>query len=173
MELTYSLLNDVINKGVEVLKDVYPSFQYKGFVKVRIGKSRTTWGFVKRVNKDAYELTISNCVEDILDEQKAKNKLLSTVVHELIHTIPGCMNHGKLFKEYAARVNSKYPFLSIQRCTSMASYGVQKPVKKYSYIAKCSICNREWKYVRKPRIYNYISLCKCPYCKTSTLFFTK
>lgn len=174
MKVTYALINQVVGESVQILKEVYPSFQYKGFTKVRISKARSKWGSVKKnCSTGDFALTISNCFEEIPDEKRARTKLLSTVTHELIHTIPGCMNHGSNFKYYAALVNRKYPALQIQRCTSMESLGIQKNTKNYPYIAKCNICNKEWKWTRKPRIFNYISACECPYCKVKSLAFTK
>ncbi len=173
MKLTYDLIKEKIDKAVDIIKDIYPSFQYKGFTKVRISKARSKWGSVKynRITGD-FALTISNVFEDIQNDDKANEKLLNTVVHELIHTIPGCMNHGPNFKYYAALVNNKYPKLNIQRCTSMGQFGIQKTKKEPLYIATCSKCRRNWKYYRKPKLFDYISKCKCPYCTTYTLFFS-
>lgn len=38
-----------------------------------------------------------------LDEKIIKN----TIIHEIIHCMPDCNNHGKKFKEYANYINSK------------------------------------------------------------------
>lgn len=174
MKVTYAIINQAVNAGVQILKEVYPSFQYKGFVKVRISKARSKWGSVKLdYHTGDFSLTISDCFEEIPDENKARIRLLSTVVHELIHTIPGCMNHGSNFKYYAALVNRKYPALKIQRCTSMKEVGVCANTKPARYIAKCSCCGKEWKYSRRPKIISCIDQCKCPYCSTKTLFFSK
>ena len=42
----------------------------------------------------------------------SENSLMNTVLHELIHTIPGCThdNGGKLWLEYTDKVNKYYGF---------------------------------------------------------------
>lgn len=174
MKITYVLIKQNINEGIRILKEVYPSFQYKGFTKIRISKARSKWGSVKynRV-MGTFELTISNVFEDIKNDREASEKLLSTVIHELIHTIPGCMNHGFNFKYYAALVNKKYPKLNIQRCTSMSQFGIQKAKKEPLYVVVCNNCKRKWNYYRRSKIFDCISRCKCPYCTTYTLVFSK
>lgn len=170
MKVTFNLIEETVDKGVSILKEVYPSFNYKGFSRVRISKARSKWGSVRyNRNFDIYELTISNVFEEIPDEDKAKNRILSTVIHELIHTIPGCMNHGYNFKYYASLVNRKYPSLQIQRCTSMEECGVQKKKKDFTYIIKCNFCGHEFKYRRKPQVLGYLNCCRCPYCRTYKL----
>lgn len=174
MKVTYKLVNEAVNKAVNIISDVYPSFQYKEFTKIRISKARSKWGSVKiNLRTKEYELTISNVFEEISDDKKANEKLLGTVIHELIHTIPGCMNHGNNFKYYAGLVNRKYPFLHIQRCTSMQEYGIQRQKKVPTYVASCSICKHVWNYYRRPKLIDCISYCDCPYCKTKTLYFSR
>lgn len=48
---------------------------------------------------------------------------LNTLLHELLHTVPGCFNHGKLWKLYANKLNKKYN-LRITRCTTEAEQGI-------------------------------------------------
>lgn len=170
MKITYTLINQIVSEGVQILKEVYPSFQYRGFTKVRISRARSKWGSVKYNSLfDAFELTISDVFEEIKDEKKAKNRLLSTVIHELIHTIPGCMNHGSNFKYYAVLVNREYSFLHVQRCTSMEEYGVERK-KNPKYTVRCADCSREWKFMRRTSTIDRLQKCYCPYCKTFNLY---
>lgn len=172
MKITYNLINKYIQKGAEILSEVCPIFIYQGFTRVRIGRSRTSWGSIKKNTRTgACELTISNCFEAIPDEGKAQIRLLSTITHELIHTIPGCMNHGSSFKYYAALVNERYPELDIQRTHSMTEFGIKE--KEPTYIVQCGVCHRQWSYHRKPRCYEHLERYVCPICNLSTLFFSK
>lgn len=172
MKITYSLLDEYIQKGVAILHEVYPSFQYLGFTSVKIGRSRTHWATIKKnLYTGACALNVSNCFNDIPDEHKAQTKLLSTIIHELIHTIPGCMNHGPNFKYYAGLVNGKYPALDIKRATSMEEFGVQE--KEPTYVISCGICHKQWNYYRKPRYYGQLDKYVCPICHCSALFFSK
>ena len=51
---------------------------------------------------NAHHIEISKWLMD-LNEDIIKN----TIIHELIHCIPDCNNHGKEFKRYAKLVNDK------------------------------------------------------------------
>ena len=56
--------------------------------------------FVKYTRYKKYHIEISPWVME-LDEKIIKN----TIIHELIHCLPGCDNHGKQFKMYANLIN--------------------------------------------------------------------
>ena len=68
--------------------------------KTNTGFSR--FGFCKRVKKeDNYVVAINKW---FLDEKDLKE----TIMHELIHTVDGCYNHGKNFHKYADMIKSAY-----------------------------------------------------------------
>ena len=47
--------------------------------------------------------------------QAADSSVVHTVLaHEVLHTCPGCMNHGARWKQYAAKMGERYGY-SIQR----------------------------------------------------------
>ncbi len=46
-----------------------------------------------------------------------------TIAHELIHTCPGCMNHGTMFKKYAALMNRAYGY-DIKRTNTLDEMGI-------------------------------------------------
>ncbi len=54
--------------------------------------------------RDCYIITINSILADVRNPVSA---LKNTIIHELIHTIPGCMNHGKYWKAYAKLANRK------------------------------------------------------------------
>lgn len=87
-------------------------------------------------------------------EQDIKNTLL----HELIHTIDGCFNHGDRFKYYAEKVNQKYGY-HIARANSVKGF---KEQIKYRYIVKCTKCGISKKYLKKSDVVKYPSLYRCP-----------
>lgn len=88
-------------------------------------------------------------------EQDIKNTLL----HELIHTIDGCFNHGDRFKYYAEKVNQKYGY-HIARTNSVKGF---KEQIKYKYAIKCTQCGKTQKFIKKSNVVKYPSLyiCKC------------
>lgn len=48
---------------------------------------------------------------------------VQTLLHELLHTIPGCFNHGGQWKKLADRINKKYN-LKIKRCSNPKEFGI-------------------------------------------------
>ncbi len=77
-----------------------PSIPDKGY-KIVVKKSFRKY-IVKYENYKKYEIEISKWVLD-LDDKIIKN----TIIHELIHCLPYCNNHGEEFKKYARLVNEK------------------------------------------------------------------
>lgn len=64
----------------------------------------STWGRCRRLTQYTYEVEISS---RLLADEVSHEALMNTMLHELIHTCKGCMNHGELFKRYAARLNKE------------------------------------------------------------------
>lgn len=64
-----------------------------------------------------------------------------TLAHELIHTCPGCDNHGALFKKYADVMNRRYGY-DIRRTNSNEEMGLS-PVSSdasFRYMLECQKC---------------------------------
>ena len=87
-----------------------------------------------------------------------------TIAHELIHTCPGCMDHGDGFRYYASKMNNAYGY-NISRTNSAEEMGVQKTEiqKTAKYILKCSKCGAE---IARSRYSNAIAMpshyrCRC------------
>lgn len=58
--------------------------------------------------KDDHYVIKINTVYFKKDDERYRRYLLSTIIHELIHSIEGCMNHGENFLKNAEIVNQKY-----------------------------------------------------------------
>ena len=89
--------------------------------------------------------------EAMLDagEQEIKNVL----AHELLHTCPGCYNHGMRWKAYAAKINNMYGY-NITSTTTYEKIGLQKPEKKvnYKYKIECTKCGKIFYRQRKSKL---------------------
>ncbi len=61
--------------------------------------------------------------------------------HEILHTMPGCMNHGKKWQAWAHRINRELGY-DISRCTSgkevIEPLGKEKYMERYKYRLKCT-----------------------------------
>lgn len=99
-------------------------------------------------------------INDILCDGKHDDGLRETLMHELIHTCPGCMNHKAPWKVHVSKVNAALG-MNIKRCNSAEDKGVEEVEvierKKYNYI--CEGCGykigyaRQCKFTRHPELY--------------------
>lgn len=83
-----------------------------------------------------------------------------TIAHELIHTCKGCMNHGELFKKYAAMMNSAFGY-SISRTNSCEEMGVTK--ESAAFVVLCSSCGARIERLRRSAVVTHPERyrCKC------------
>lgn len=97
--------------------------------------------FVKYARYKKYHIEISPWVME-LDEKIIKN----TIIHELIHCLPGCDNHGKQFKMYANLINNTLKY-NISRLGNKAE-DYEKSNKQfmeqnvYNYKIECQKCGQ-------------------------------
>lgn len=113
------------------------------------------WGQCRRVSNGTYEININY---DLLQESTSLNGLKETILHELIHTVPGCMNHGPQWNHWVARVNAAYGY-NIKRCNSAADKGCTEhrtAKATYKYTIECNKCHTVWK---KQRMSSLIKAC--------------
>ena len=68
-----------------------------------------------------------------------KEKLRQTLAHELLHTCPGCRNHGERWKAYAQKVNEALGF-SIQRLSPAEGETVPLRHDTVKYVLECQSC---------------------------------
>lgn len=159
MELTIGMIEQNIDKAIDIIKEVYPQFNYLGFGKIKISRSRTTHAYVtlNRRTNTFEELTVSNIFNEFKDDNIAKEKLLITLVHELLHTIPGCQDHKGKWKVLADLVNKKHPLFNIGRTDSFYPYLKDEEftkamkTKEATWRLRCPVCGKVYKYTRKPK----------------------
>ena len=110
-------------------------------------RAGSRWGQCRKI-PSGYSININ---ADLLNEKNAEEGLINTLLHELIHTCPNCMNHGEIWKNYAARVYRRYGY-DVKRTSSAEDKGVvEKTVGRkedYKYFCKCEKCGYVWKYKR-------------------------
>ncbi len=87
-----------------------------------------------------YEIQISTV---LLDERNSEIGLIETIMHELLHTCEGCMNHGAEWKRLAEKVNREYG-LNIKRTNSAEDKGVtvDTRVKRVLHRFVCTGCGQ-------------------------------
>ena len=81
------------------------------------------------------------------------------ILHELIHTLPGCFNHGEHFKAVARTLNMKYGY-NISRVASSSSVACLAP-QEHKYEIQCPVCgkifyrDRMSDFVKNPQNYRH------------------
>ena len=100
-----------------------------------------------------HHIEISKWVME-LDEKIIKN----TIIHELIHCIPYCNDHGKLFKKYADLINKKLGY-NITRVGNRENDYKKSNIEykeeiKYKYKIICNKCGQTFLRQRIKRNFN-------------------
>lgn len=81
-------------------------------------RAKKRWGQCKTV-PGGFTINIAAC---LLDETTDIKGLKNTIIHELLHTCKGCLNHGAEWKRLAAKVNRAYGY-GIKRTSSADEKG--------------------------------------------------
>lgn len=140
-------IKQVQSVGAEVPENINP--------RVRIYKATSYLGQCRRKDEQ-FEITIS--------EYHLKNgykAVMETMVHEVIHTIEGCFNHGNKWKMIADRVSSKYGY-NISR---VGNYSVKKVAQaNMKYKLRCKGCGNIWHRQRLTKVVRFPELYSCGKC---------
>lgn len=161
--VTIEQVNQCITQANTILSSIYPQYKTPE-LHFLWTHAKSYWAKIHTTaTPGRYELFISTLLFDQLDFDIQQKKLQETVLHELIHTLPRCMNHGKTFQKWVKRVNLAYPNYTITTKSSAKDYDIvlQAPVDRY--IIKCNTCGIESKYARKPKVWKYLSNEDCPF----------
>lgn len=121
------------------------------------------WGLCKALGANKYRIEVSSL---LIRDDVPMSALKSTLIHELLHTAPRCMNHGTTWQKYANLVNYNLCY-NIQRTDSDDDKGISSELKEKIYPAKyvieCQKCGtkihryRASEIVKHPEWYR----CKC------------
>lgn len=121
-------------------------------------------GCCYRLTNGTYKIEVN---ADLLKEVNPISALHDTLYHELLHTVPGCLNHGNKWQAYAAIVN-KALGMNISRVCSVAEAGLieyQPSTRKYLYEIVCPECGRSLaKFKRRSFAVDFPELYKCKVC---------
>ena len=135
-------LEKLYKECIEELKSINIDPRKNRTIETKINtRSKKRYGCCKKLSKDRFQIEISEWVID-LNEDIIKN----TIMHELIHCMPRCNNHGEYFKNYATVINEKLGY-NISRTgnkeqdfkESNLEY-IEKPIN-FNYKIVCEDCN--------------------------------
>lgn len=123
-----------------------------------------TLGNCRRNSAHYYTITIS---KKYLEHSSAQS-VHDTIMHEVLHSLPDCMNHGTIWKNYANKICMAIPKYNISRLSNDKEYGEYiNEITKYKYKIICKGCGATWK---RQRMSDLIRACAkdgnaiCPKC---------
>lgn len=109
-----------------------------------------------------HHIEISSWVMELND-----NIIKNTILHELIHCIPYCNNHGTEFKKYATYINQKLGYQITTRGNKKEDYQASnltyQEENDYKYKIVCEKCGQE--IYRKRFNKNLIQKYRCAKCR--------
>ena len=150
MELN-AILSDVIRQakmiGIPVSDKIAPDVVINTRAKKRYGRCVLQNG-VYTIEVSAY-IPKENLV-----------RLHEVIAHEVLHTCPGCMNHGARWKSYAEKMRARYCY-SIQRTAKEPL--VSDDPSPARYLLVCTKCGMQFPRRKKSRAVEHPELyrCKC------------
>ena len=124
---------------------------------------RSRWGQCRRsAGEEAYVIEISSV---LLEDGNPVSALRDTIFHELLHTCPGCMNHGTAWRRYADMVNRRFG-CRIKRTAAGAEYGVHNARKAAdpAYQFRCQRCGAVISRYRRCRVVAHPERYVCSKC---------
>lgn len=131
-------------------------------------RARKRFGMAK-YNKDTGCCSISIASGLLYDEVPDKS-LETVVLHELLHTVSGAMNHGKKWQSLANKVNKEFLY-KITVTSSTDDYNLTgrskeffTPKKTYKYAIQCADCGQIYKYQRMCDCIRFPELYHCGVC---------
>ena len=163
MFLSEGLIEQYIKSSVDIIKEVMPSFVCPNFHSIKITRARSYWAQISNTPywEDFYDLKVSQVFNQIPDQTKAETRLQSTIVHELLHTIKGCFNHGSKFQNMCYRINRLHPELKLQTGTPAEDVDVTLPIKEPKMTFTCNKCGKVYNWFRKPKYSSDNYCCSC------------
>ena len=112
------------------------------------GRLRTTIGICHYDYRTGWYTIEINPVllADNVDDMEVKD----TIIHEMLHTCPGCMDHGYEWKRRADRVNRMLGYHVSRTASSkrLLEAGVKDMRESYKYALECVDCGNQFKYRR-------------------------
>ena len=112
-----------------------------------LGYCERSWSSYK------YQICLNKHLVKLVFDESKLNAIKSVLVHEIIHTFSGCMNHGPNFKHYAMLANSKYENIEVwTHATKLETEVFDKEIEdNVKFVAKCLCCGKEVRKFRRTK----------------------
>ena len=124
MVVTVALVKKVFEEADIMMKKVFHGlYDSPKFSSVKITNANGYWMKITRYSSSSsYGLKVSKLFENHTNDEEAMHRLKESLIHELVHTLPGAFNHGVYFKEYGRMFHSYYPDFVVDSVGSEAAF---------------------------------------------------
>ena len=151
-KVTQRELEEMLTKAKSLLDT--SNIKYGTVTKLSINsRAKSRFGQCRKRN-GLYEIEVSNFA--LVDRVKTFN----TLVHELLHTVNGCMNHGSGWQNLASRVNREHGLNITTRSTASEEQKAEKK-KMAKYVIHCTACDMDGYAFRKSKVVTHTESFKC------------
>ena len=124
-KLLYHYMCDMIARGIEVGKVEGLYFT----------ESSRKFGFCKKMKNGCFQIWITDLA--------MHGDIKATIVHELIHTVEGCFNHGKEFQSLAKWLSSVYGVeIGTRASKNEMALSEEYRIAKAKYVIRCKKCGQ-------------------------------
>ena len=125
IEMVYDYRRDMLTRGIKAGK-------VEG---VYFTESSCMFGFCKKMANGGFQIWITDLA--------MHGDVKSTIVHELIHTVEGCFNHGKKFHSIANWLSRVYGIeLGTRASKNEMELSREYRISKAKYILQCKKCGQ-------------------------------
>lgn len=152
--LTQVNIDKALKKAYTILNDLIPNFRRPCIQDVKITKATGYWATIQKKKEypNYYIIRLSQTINKIPSYEMGIKCLEESIIHEYIHTLRGCWNHGPKFQYWCDVLNHMYGF-NLKATTPSSEYGLSTAeIKKESkYTMICKKCGHTYSYMKKPR----------------------
>ena len=156
-------LQKIAKKCLQIVDDC--GIEYGNIRRFEVNhRAKNRFGQCRRRNDEFGVYYTINISSFILGDETDEREVESTVIHEILHSCDGCMNHGEKWKGYANIVRKKYGY-NIERTGSFEDFGLKKDdVVTFRYILRCTDCRNEFKRNRMSKVIQNPGRYRCGAC---------
>ena len=161
-------LMEMFNYGMEVVEacgietGIITDVSINTRAKKRFGQCR-----YNRVT-DTYSINIARF---ILDDDIDDKAVMETIIHEILHTVSGCMNHGKKWKSLGKIIEREFGY-TITTTDNYSKFSdrlaeerkVERNIKKHNYVFRCKDCGQTIYRERMSNFVKYYKHYRCGKC---------
>lgn len=129
-------------------------------------RAKSRWGqckIIKNAHNWENQTFSININSRLLEDDIKDERVISVIIHEILHTCKGCFNHGENWKRYADLINDCYACYTIERtqCCDFFGISITERIESQKYKVVCGECGHIH---YRNRMFD-TRACRCGHCK--------